>query len=373
MRLNVDLSDLFDVVRRMGAQDVTIGPIDVALEPLSPLDVDLTSGGIEVDFNEIDFDNGLASYQGRQVLLYIRDHGGRVSETLQDGEKGNKFHVADCSKLDEMRKKGRLERYVVTNNLTGTFKVTGEDWQTRSAIEGEADLKVCKLCLRHLNYKGYNNKPKGPVFNGFSIGEFFETYSSYFKHMPQGFAAKPNQYTADWDDISRRTRLAVDYQCQQCGLKLAEHRNLLHVHHKNGVRNDNRRENLVALCADCHRKQPDHQHMFISHQHSRQISALRRVQGIVVRDSWKDVYALADPAMHGIVDLLEKYHLPIPEVGYLINDEQHKTQLELAWPHKKLGIAIEKNDAINSHRMGWKVLSMRNVLSNFDGVVGLLR
>ncbi len=372
MRVNVDFTELFALARRMGAKDTDF-VIDLNQPPWEPLDKELEDGGIEVPFNAIAFDTGLASYQGRQVLLYIRDHGNRVMGTLQEPEKGNKYHVADCSKLDEMRKKGKLEKYVVTNNLSGMFKVTGENWQTQNPIEGEAALKVCKLCLRHLNYQGYNNKPKGTIFNSFSIGDFFETYSSYFKHMPQGFAAEPNQYTADWDEISKRTRQSVDYQCQQCGLLLGEHRKLLHVHHKNGVRNDNRRENLVALCADCHRKQPDHQHMFISHKDSKKIAELRRTQQILVKDNWKDVYALADPAMFGVIDMLEKYCLPMPEVGFTLKQNEQTCQIELAWPQRKVGIAVEKEDAVLAHKLGWKVISMRIFLMEPNDFFQMIR
>ncbi len=92
-----------------------------------------------------------------------------------------------------------------------------------------------------------------------------------------------------------------------------------------------------------------------------------------MRNDWAEVYALADPAMHGVIDQLEKYQLPMPEVGFLIQQQEEQCQIELAWPRKKVGIAIEKDDAIHAHRLGWKVISMRLFLMEPEQFFRLVR
>lgn len=359
MRLNVDLTALWAAVRAMGAEEI---PFRLGIEqaPLSPLDVALDAGGIEVEFKDIDFNTGLASYQGRQILLYIPDHRERVASVLADGARGNKFHVANCEKLDEMRKAGRFERYVVTTKLDGRFRVSGNAWPSTETLTGEAELKVCKLCLTYLNYQGYS-QARSKVFESFDIAEFFETYSSYFKHIPASFSVAETEYSPQWQDISKTIRQQDDYQCQHCKVRLNTEKHLLHVHHKNGVRSDNRRENLLSLCADCHRKQPDHQRMFVSHTDTRRINQLRNEQGIKVAD-WPNIYALADPALRGVISLLQQHALPLPEVGLVIGDKPLKIQIELAWLHQKVGVAINEQDAMSAKSLGWRIYSMRNVL-----------
>jgi hypothetical protein len=38
-------------------------------------------------------------------------------------------------------------------------------------------------------------------------------------------------------------------------------KDLLHVHHINGVKSDNSEMNLRVLCQYCHGEQPNHEHM----------------------------------------------------------------------------------------------------------------
>jgi len=370
MELNVDLSLLLSAVKKMGAEGISFD-ISHETKPIEPIDTQLGEG-LEVNFKDIEFDSGLASYQGRQVLLYIKDHGGRVLEALEDGSKGKRFHISDCVTLGEMRSKGRFDRYVVTNSLNGIFKISGKDWKSGVEYEGETSLLVCKNCLKYLNYRGYQTKAKGPIFNDFELADFFDTYSSYFKYMPSGIADSRNiGYTDDWDEISKKVKTTFNYICQKCGLNLIKNKALLHTHHINGVKHDNSLSNLTPLCADCHRKQPDHQHLFIKYQDTKSINHLRHQQGLVVADNWQDVYNYADPALHGVVDLLERYKLPLPDIGEEINDINGEiiSELGLAWTKKKIGVAIEKESAIAAKAKGWNVYSMRHALTRFEELV----
>ena len=380
MKLSVDFSLLEKAVTTMGAEQIKFD-ITSQVVPIEPLDIKLNKG-FEVNFEEIDFDTGLASYQGRQVLLYIKDHSynNGMYAALEDGSKGRKYHVADCQKLDEMRKKGKLERYVVTNRLDGVFEISGTDSRTQEYIEGETKLDVCQFCLEAINYKKFSSlkrgTPRKEFVKKFNMSDFFETYSSFFKYMPTGVAGNSkNQYTDDWQQISRRIRESHNYQCQQCGLDLNTHKRLLHVHHINGVKSDNSSGNLTPLCCDCHRKQPDHQHINVRHEDSKLIAQLRNEQGLNTRESWKDIYDLADPGMHGVIDLLEKHHVSLPEVGEEIQNENKEViaELELAWPLKKIGVAVSKDDAKAAYRLGWKVYSMRLAIKEIEQLVSSLR
>ena len=380
MKLTVDFSALHNAVKTMGAERIEF-ELSNKVIPIEPIDKQLGEG-FEVNFKDIEFETGLASYKGRQVLLYIKDHSynNKIYGVLEDGSKGNRFHIADCKKLEEMRRKGKFERYVVTNRLDGLFAVSGNDKLTNELIEGETGLNVCQFCLEALNYEKFKAMPRGPqrkIFvASFKLADFFDTYSSFFKFMPTGVANNSDAgYTKDWDDISKKVRVKFNYQCQQCGLDLSQHQRLLHVHHINGVKSDNSNSNLTPLCCDCHRKQPDHQHLFIKHEDTKRISQLRSAQGLNVKENWQDVYKLADPGMHGVIDLLEKYHVSLPEVGEEIenNKQEVVAELELAWPLKKVGVAIDKPEAIAATKQGWKVYSMRLAIIEIEQLTSSLR
>lgn len=183
MKLSVDLSLLLRAVEKMGAADIEF-TIETNASPLEPIDIDLGKG-VDLPLKDIDFSNGLASYKGRQVLLYIKDHSYRILNAINNPQKdGNKFHVADCEKLKAMRKINRFDRYVVTNNLKGIFTIAGTHPGTKQNISEDVSLSVCKCCLKYLNFHGYllaeNQQQRDNIFNAFSINDFFDTYSSCF-------------------------------------------------------------------------------------------------------------------------------------------------------------------------------------------------
>lgn len=282
LKLNIDFGLLHHSVRQMGAEDRDFS-LNIELPDIDPIDIELETG-ISITLDDIErIENRPFSYKGRQVILYIQDHGFKAKDVLIDGSKGHKYHLTYCSTLEKMYNNGRFERYVVTNNTTGNFEITGYDPDTGEYISGSTELDVCKNCLSKLNYKEYKNN-RAKVFSEFSLEDFFETYQAYFKHKPKRKAGQDNDgtYSSNWKEKSASYRESKNWTCESCGLNLSTHKSLLHTHHKNGVKSDNRDSNLQALCIRCHKDQPNHQHMMKSYTLDKQmkINKLRREQGI---------------------------------------------------------------------------------------------
>jgi len=362
-KLHVDFSDLHRCAEQMGAANVDF-VINMTPSPMNPIDIAL-GDGLEISIGDVSTDGGLLSYEGRQVLLFIKDHGKGVAAALADGKKGRRFHVADCKTLGEMRSKNRFERYFVTNDLSGEFEITGFDPLTNQKVIGTARLKVCKNCLEKLNYKGYKagkSEPLNKIWNDFSIDEFFRDYSSCFKYLPHHMKNDDAQYTEDWSIVSQKVREERGFHCEQCGVYLAEYKNLLHVHHINGHKSDNRPSNLTTLCIDCHRKQEFHDHMFVSHKTMQLISRLRREQGIGLNESWGRILMLSDPAVKGVIRLVNSMKLPKPELGYALSLNSKIEQVELAWPDYKVAVVITSKQKKIPEALGWHCLEMIEVL-----------
>ena len=111
-------------------------------------------------------------YSGRRVILYIRDQVGCFGGTTS----GYKFHVTGCSTLKAMHTQNRYDKYVVTENTSGIFKVSRLVDYVPTEIE--VRLNVCKCCLRALNWKNYKNRPpsaQAQIYENFSIEEFFKS------------------------------------------------------------------------------------------------------------------------------------------------------------------------------------------------------
>jgi hypothetical protein len=307
-------------------------------------------------------------------MLYIKEHSfkDKIDETIQDGSKGNKFHVSDCATIKSYRESGkkRFDRYVITTNLSGEFPVAGTNQLTGQYKEGNAKLCICKNCLSHLNYKGYSEN-RNSVFSGFNLEEFFSTYSSFFSYLPNRTSSSlvKETYSDDWGGIARNYKAGKQFKCEHCLVNLSEQRKLLHVHHKNGVKSDNLNSNLIALCADCHRKEPFHEHLFIPQKDTVLINKLRRVQSILITDKWSDVFAYADPSMLGFLKMCQKTGVPIPSVAHELLDNHNNviTRLELAWPSSKQCVVINKDDAAVAKDHGWNVWSMIEAIEkNYD-------
>lgn len=216
---------------------------------------------ISADDEDLIFtDNGIY-YQGRRVILYIRDIQSYLGYETQEP----KFHITFCQTLKRMSVQGKSEKYVVAIRTDGKFKL---NYIANNVIQKtvEKNLDVCKHCLRTLNWKNYKNvseQQKKIIFKNFSIEEFFQSVDDdnqkNFSNLPEYTeeTAPPNIYPENWKKISKMLRTEAGYICSDCGKKILES-GKLHVHHINGFKQDCFRSNLEVLCADCHQKRHGH-------------------------------------------------------------------------------------------------------------------
>jgi hypothetical protein len=277
MKLTVDLGGLENLRRKMGAKE-RLWVSDEILLNIRNIQEKLKEG-IITDLEDISSSNGgLLSHEGQQIAVYIKDHTNKYShkgDVLQNADYRNKLHVFDCRTLEQMRKQGKIDKYVKTTNLH-KFEI---DIKVGGKIEvRKVDLQVCQNCLKALKYKGYDGG-RTKVWSSFNLEEFFAEFSTFFAITPKfnDFASPSYQYTKNWSQISLKTRERYSWTCAKCSVLLdkLEHRKYLHAHHEDSIKSNNSKKNLTALCLLCHAKEPNHQHMIVPEEAKRIIQELR--------------------------------------------------------------------------------------------------
>lgn len=207
------------------------------------------------DFPFIDSD-------GNPFVLYIYDQSGSTYRSrwgynrgyYNHGPREYKFHFCWCPTLEKMTAIGRRARYKAKNDIENNLFVANRG----SGRDEKIKMNVCKFCLMTMNYKNYNGNyypEKEVIHDEFDMILFFE------EHAPQHLLRPSHpfhagRYTSDWPQVRRKIIEMREGKCEKCGAT-----NNLHVHHKNGIKDDNGPANLQVLCKTHHAEQPMHEHM----------------------------------------------------------------------------------------------------------------
>lgn len=294
MKLKIDFSEIIKARESIGAPLGTKQTFQRLETELSSIELAfLETGYVLLSAGELEeklvFVGGIPSIENQPVTLHIyQPHQSREQLETEPCLDGPRYHFYDCGKMESMRKGGRFNRYVATAGTDGSFVVQPKNEFTEKwEEEMQSRLLPCRLCLSALNYDNYNSisaESKNLLVNNFPIDEMLETLKPIFRCLPiYSNATMPAaDYSSDWPKISIHARQASNWLCDCCGVRLEKKtgKGLLHVHHKDGIRGNNRPSNLRVLCAGCHKNQPYHGHMKLDLADLNYLSKMRQEQGL---------------------------------------------------------------------------------------------
>lgn len=234
---------------QISAQDLELPPLDFSVRSKLELDGIELDGTALIEPPESPAPQIYLKYEQHPVIVYLRD-----------------AHA-----------KNRYEsRYVMTYNTSGNFKVNlwirdkNSDGQTYTFQKEQnvyRRLKVCKHCLHEINWQHFRSYCGGglewwrsgnyymrqKIFDNFDLEEYFLSArkNNFLDHPVMGKAASAirKEYVLS-PQIKEALKEINDYTCEVCHRQFAP--NELQIHHKNHNEGDNRRQNLMVVCQDCH-------------------------------------------------------------------------------------------------------------------------
>lgn len=125
--------------------------------------------------------------------------------------------------------------------------------------KGSRRKRFCKVCNKNITNLNYTRCCCSKECSKINRSKYMCENNPQFTRKPWNYLdgrsnfLGPARYGDDWDKIRYLVYSRDKFVCQSCGIKGIR----LHVHHIKPflMSGDNSMENLITLCASCHRKE----------------------------------------------------------------------------------------------------------------------
>ena len=232
---------------------------------------ELVRNGEFIDLS--DLTNGNITFNSDGGIQFKVD-GGYIFGFLYRGEydlrnKKPRMHICKCSTLITYIQNGTFRRCY---RFAETDKVLVADKSDFNKVKEVSDLPLCQNCIRLLQKTRFRYVTGSRRYVNEIAKDNQETRDKIRSVDIFG-------YTKDWESISRAYRESKEYRCDKCGVQITNpfDYHLMHVHHKDGDKTNNKRTNLRCLCIECHSTiNPAHRKRFSSRANQLLIEEFRR-------------------------------------------------------------------------------------------------
>ena len=192
---------------------------------------------------KIDFNNDLIDYIDNKN----KKHPGYMYQKkyrVKHWKKFPKKHICKCSVIQAYIDKNKLDEYYSfsTEELCEIIdRDTNVHYEPRS-------LELCQYCKNELS------RIWDPEYEDIEehVKELFETIRN---HSNKSYIQTDSEgYTTDWYKISKKSKLKKNYTCEKCGFKASNvlEKRFFEVHHIDKNKLNNKQNNLMVLCIECH-------------------------------------------------------------------------------------------------------------------------
>jgi hypothetical protein len=197
---------------------------------------------VRKDFSEEE-QRGNITFKEDGIYLMINgiEHKGymyiKKADVVQYGQP--KFHITNCSVIQDQKNRGYFNGHYFWHNSN---KVTIEDRNTHQFYE-DINLNLCSRCRDQANISNYRNTE-----------DFFNLLDIMDKEPQKEVEVDIFGYIKEWQQISKKFRIENEFTCDICTLKIGNKfdQRFIQVHHRNGNKLINTRDNLQCLCTLCH-------------------------------------------------------------------------------------------------------------------------